>query len=57
VVAKVREQQAVNKQEAQSLMQRDLIPGSKVRWRSGNIIRLRSQKGFQFWRTEMIART
>jgi len=57
VVAKVGERLAVSKLAAQKFDGKDLISRRQMSWTLGNIIKLRLQAGFLFWRTEMTART
>jgi len=51
VVAKVREILAVNKQTTQKLDGKDLISGSSMSCRLGNVIILRFQRDLQLWGT------
>ena len=47
MVAKIRERLAVINKQHRSLMWKDLISGSSLRWRLGKSIRSRSQTGFK----------
>jgi len=51
VIANVSERLTINQQAAQKFEGKDLISGNEMIWKLGSSIGLRSQTGFQLWRT------